>query len=173
MASFDLVHVQLVKEAQMMSDKTLNTPELVTEFMVKELAQRDREVLTLINLNTKAVPINMQIVSMGSINASIVTAREIFKSSILSNAASIILYHNHPSGDYTPSDADINITKKIAIAGHVLGIEVLDHIIVAGRTGKYLSMLEEDLISEHKISMWYRDMIRETKRPEKSAGRIL
>ena len=81
--------------------------------------------------------------SMGTINASLVTGREVFKSAILSNASYVILLHNHPSGDPQPSNYDFLVTSKLCAGGHILGIDVLDHIIVGGRTGKYHSMAKE------------------------------
>ena len=85
----------------------------------------------------------MNIVSMGTINASLVTGREVFKSAILSNASYVILLHNHQSGDPQPSHHDFLVTSKLCAGGHILGIDVLDHIIVGGRTGKYHSMAKE------------------------------
>ncbi|MDU4756428.1 MAG: JAB domain-containing protein [Lachnospiraceae bacterium] len=81
--------------------------------------------------------------SMGTINASLVTGREVFKSAILSNASYVILLHNHPSGDPQPSHHDFLVTSKLCAGGNILGIDVLDHIIVGGRTGKYHSMAKE------------------------------
>mgnify|MGYP005750445937 FL=1 len=78
---------------------------------------------------------------MGSLNAAVMEPREIFKSSILSNAASIILLHNHPSDDLQPSKEDINLTRRIELAGELLGIPLLDHIIL-GR-GRYMSLREK------------------------------
>ena len=81
-------------------------------------------------------------IHMGSINSSVAHPREIFKASILSNAAKVILFHNHPSGDLTPSQADIDFTKRIIATGDVLGIEVLDHLVV-NQLGDYLSIISE------------------------------
>ena len=81
-------------------------------------------------------------IHMGSINSSVAHPREIFKASILSNAAKVILFHNHPSGNLTPSEADIDFTKRIIATGDVLGIEVLDHLVV-NQLGEYLSIISE------------------------------
>ncbi len=102
-----------------------------------------REVFCILNCTTKSQVINMNIVSMGTINASLVTGREVFKSAILSNASYVILLHNHPSGDPQPSSHDFLVTSKLCAGGNILGIDVLDHIIVGGRTGKYHSMAKE------------------------------
>ena len=79
--------------------------------------------------------------STGSLNSSIVHPREIFKRAVLQNAASIIICHNHPSGDPTPSQEDINTTKRIYDAGKILGIELLDHVIIGDN--KYTSLKEK------------------------------
>ena len=86
----------------------------------------------------------MNIVSMGTINASLVTGREVFKSAILLNASYVILLHNHPSGDPQPSSHDFLVTSKLCAGGNILGIDVLDHIIVGGRTGTYHSMARRE-----------------------------
>ena len=79
---------------------------------------------------------------MGSINASIVHPREVMKCAILNNAAAIIVSHQHPSGNPAPSQEDIEVTKRLAEAGKLIGIEVLDHVIVS-YTGKYVSLKEK------------------------------
>jgi DNA repair protein RadC len=95
-------------------------------------------------LNTKHAVIAKKIVSIGHLNASLVHPRELFKDVIKKSSAAVILVHNHPSGDPTPSDEDIRVTKRLCEAGELLGIKVLDHIIVAG--GRYLSFREQGLI---------------------------
>ena len=82
----------------------------------------------------------MNIVSMGTINASLVTGREVFKSAILSNASYVILLHNHPSGDPTPSKDDIILTKRIIETGNLIGIPLVDHIIIGDN--RYVSFRE-------------------------------
>jgi len=84
------------------------------------------------------------VVSIGHLNASLVHPRELFKDVIKKSSAAVILVHNHPSGDPTPSDEDITVTKRLCEAGELLGIRVLDHIIVAGK--RYLSFREQGLI---------------------------
>jgi len=122
--------------------------------MAAELAQYDREVMCILNLKTNEQPINMSIVSMGSLNAAIISPREVFKSSILSNAASIIALHNHPSGSLKPSKEDKLITKKLAVCGELLNIPLLDHIIIAGETGERFSFREQDLLSSIDVGQW-------------------
>jgi len=92
-------------------------------------------------LDTKSQPIAIHVVSVGSLNSSIIHPREIFKVAVLSNAASMILYHNHPSGDPTPSMEDYSATERIQECGKLMGIDVLDHIIVGDEV--YYSMREK------------------------------
>lgn len=93
------------------------------------MRQSDREVFVALHLSTKNHLISWEVISVGSLNGSIVHPRELFKGAILANAAAIVVAHNHPSGDATPSGADIQLTKRLVKAGDVLGIEVLDHVI--------------------------------------------
>lgn len=94
---------------------------------MKDLAQECFQVLT---LNTKHKLISRNMITLGLVNASLVHPREIFRQAILDNAAAIILVHNHPSGDTTPSAEDIRITKQLIDAGRIVDIKVLDHIII-------------------------------------------
>lgn len=143
----DVVQVRLVMDRTLYSEEQLSSPERVVQFMRKELSEYDREVLCVLNCTTKNQVINMSIVSIGTINASLVTGREVFKSAILSNASNVILLHNHPSGDPQPSKSDFLITERMCAGGEILGIEVLDHIIVGGRTGTFHSMAESGQLS--------------------------
>lgn len=110
--------------------------------LAKEVGSFDREVLFALNLNTQNQIINANIVTMGTINSSLFSPRDIFKSAILSNATRVILFHNHPSGKLTPSIADLQSTQRAIEAGQILGIEVLDHIIT-NQKGETLSLREE------------------------------
>jgi DNA repair protein RadC len=94
-------------------------------------------------LNTKNKVAGAHIISQGSLSASIVHPREVFKAALLNNSASIILAHNHPSGDPEPSREDVETTKRLVEAGEILGIRVLDHVIIGEQ---YLSMKEEGLM---------------------------
>lgn len=90
----------------------------------------DRESMIVLCLNTKNAIISCMTTSIGSLNANVVHPREVFKQALLDSAAHIIVAHNHPSGDPTPSREDIEITKKLVEAGKIIGIEVLDHVII-------------------------------------------
>jgi DNA repair protein RadC len=98
--------------------------------MLNELMRTaDRETFVCLHLNTKNHLISWEVISIGSLNASLMHPRELFKGAILANAASVVLVHNHPSGDPEPSGADIQLTRRLMKAGDLMGIEVLDHVI--------------------------------------------
>jgi len=103
----------------------------------------DREHVVCLAVNTKNQPVGIHTVSIGSLNSSIIAIREVFKAAVMSNAAAIILCHNHPSGDPTPSAEDVAITRKIREAGVLLDIELLDHIVL-GDPG-FVSLRERGL----------------------------
>lgn len=109
------------------------------------LHEQDREVFGILLLNTKNKIAGATIVSIGTLNHSVVHPREVFKAAILANAAGIICFHNHPSGDPAPSADDITVTDRIAKAGEILGIKVLDHIII-GHDGRFTSLANEGYI---------------------------
>ena len=95
-----------------------------------QLRGSDREHFWALALNTKNQLLKIIEVSIGSLNASIVHPRELFKEAVRISAASVVVVHNHPSGDPTPSGADIQLTRRLVKAGDVLGIEVLDHVVI-------------------------------------------
>jgi DNA repair protein RadC len=99
----------------------------------------DREGFAVLMLNARHEVTDASLVSVGSLNASIVHPREVFKAAILANAASIIVAHNHPSGDPDPSTEDLSITERLAKVGELVGITVLDHVII-GDKGRFHSM---------------------------------
>lgn len=104
----------------------------------------DREHFVVYILNQKNRILSSEVASIGSLNSSIVHPREIFKRAVKISGASIILVHNHPSGDPTPSSEDIAVTKRLVQAGEVLGINVLDHVIIG--SGKFTSLREIGVI---------------------------
>lgn len=109
-------------------------------FLMKET----KEMFITLHLDGKNRIICMDIVSIGSLNQSIVHSREVFKTACISNAAALLLIHQHPSGDPTPSREDLEITRRLKDAGELMGIKVLDHIIVG--EGEYLSFVERGLL---------------------------
>lgn len=115
----------------------MSTPENVYD-LLKPMMPPDREQFMLLSLNTKNGVIAIRMISTGSLNANVVHPREVFKAAVLDSAAHIIVTHNHPSGDPTPSREDIEITKKLVESGKILGIDVLDHVIIGD--GRHFSM---------------------------------
>lgn len=101
--------------------------------LVRDLGGKKREHFVAIYLNARNALISREIISIGSLNASLVHPREVFFPAVREVAANIILAHNHPSGDVTPSKEDVDLTRRLVKAGELMGVEVLDHIVVGGR----------------------------------------
>lgn len=108
------------------------------------LMRETKEVFLALHLDGKNRIVCMDVVSIGSLNQSIVHPREVFKTALLSSAAAIILLHNHPSGDPSPSSEDISITRRLREAGEIMGIKILDHIVIGD--GEYVSFVERGLV---------------------------
>lgn len=113
--------------------KEIRGPDDVVALIGKKLKKEPREHFLVILLNARHEATAVETISIGSLNASIVHPREVFKPALLASAASVVLVHNHPSGDAEPSEEDLSITRRLVEAGELLGIGVLDHVIVAGR----------------------------------------
>lgn len=141
----DIVSIHMVKESSFLyQSRYIQSPSDVVNMMNQEfkLDKLDRESFIIIALDAKCRPTHINTVSTGSLTASIVHPREVFKVAILANAHSIIAVHNHPSGNPTPSNEDRQITKRLKEASAILGINFLEHIII-GENGNYTSMKEE------------------------------
>ena len=110
-------------------ERPVRTPQDLLPLVQHYAAARKEHFLTVL-LNTRHLPTSVELVSVGSLSASIVHPREVFRPAILASAASIILVHNHPSGESTPSEDDIEITQRLCRVGETMGIEVLDHVIL-------------------------------------------
>lgn len=123
---------------------SLGSPREVADFLMEEMRYYRKEYFKIILLNTKNQIISVEDISVGSLNSSIVHPRELFNLPVKKSAASVILIHNHPSGDPSPSREDLEVTKRLVEAGKILGITVLDHIIVG--EGKYASFKEQGLM---------------------------
>lgn len=141
------VAIRMVAAPPLYSNTPVHNAADVVRLLLKEFEDYDREVVSVVNLRGDGAPINMNIVSMGSVNFSLASTREIFKSAILSNAAHILLAHNHPSGSVLPSKTDIVLTEKVLNAADLMDIPLLDHVIL-GRDGKYFSFRENNLLDE-------------------------
>ena len=152
MQKIDIVRVKLDTEKSIYSDENIDSPEKMVSVVGSEIKELANECVLLANLNTKNQIINMSVISQGLINQSLLHPREIFNKAILSNASGVMLFHNHPSGDITPSKQDKEITEKIAFSGELLGIKLLDHIIVGAGNFAYFSFAKENLIDTHFIN---------------------
>lgn len=128
----------------MKRDLKIASPNDLANLLMGEMNELNQEVLKVILLNTKNIIIGNKDIFKGSLNTSVVHPREIFKEAINKNSASIIICHNHPSGDPTPSKEDINITLRIKECGNIIGIPLIDHIIIGNN--KFVSLKEKGLI---------------------------
>ena len=141
----NIVSIKLVKESSFLYQTlTISSPKDAYEMIKDQLQDLDREQFIIACLNTKNEPTNISVVSVGTLNKAIVHPREVFKTAILSNAASIMAFHNHPSGDTTPSDQDIQLTHRLVEAGELLGIKLLDHLIIGD--GSFTSLKEKEYL---------------------------
>ena len=122
----------------------IRCPQDVSDLVMEEMRYLDKEHFYLLALNTKNQVLAKVQVSIGSLNASPVHPREVFKEAIRRSSAAIILIHNHPSGDPAPSREDVEVTKRLAEAGKLLGIEVFDHIIIGDK--RYISLKEKGVL---------------------------
>ena len=142
----EIVQVRLISQRIVYKEEPIKSPGDAARLLGNEIKDYDREVLCVLNLDEHGVVQNANIVSMGTVNQTISSPREIFKSAILSNAHSIILMHNHPSGSVQPSRQDLLLTKRLTQAGELIGIFVKDHIVIGGRTGESYSFREHHLM---------------------------
>ena len=136
------VAIRMVEQPPLYSKEPMNNPDAAIRVMNEFLSQMDRELFCIVNLQADLTPINMNIVSVGSLNEALINPREIFKSAILSNAHSMMLIHNHPSGNLAPSTSDIQTTARMQELGELMGISLVDHIIT-GRDGNYYSFRDK------------------------------
>ncbi len=139
-----IVHLQLVKDDEIAYGKQkLDTPEKAAKMMHSFLGTVDREYLIVCCVDVKSKPTCIQVVGIGTINSCEVSIPEIFKVAVLSNAAYILVFHTHPSGETEPSREDIRVTHRIRKAGNLFGIFLLDHIIL-GEKEVYYSFKEQN-----------------------------
>ena len=107
-----------------------SAPETIARYYMEDMRHRNREIMKLLFLNTKSRFLGENDISVGTVNSTLVSPREIFVEALRKNAVSVILLHNHPSGDPTPSKDDVLVTKRVHEAGEIIGIDLLDHIII-------------------------------------------
>lgn len=142
----DIVKIKMVKESSILyAKRRINSPSDGVDLVKDFLEGEDRECFLAVYLNTKNEPNSIHTVTIGTLNASLIHPRELFKVAINANSAGILLFHNHPSGDTKPSQEDISITKRLVEAGNIMGIKILDHCIL-GDNGEFYSFKENNLI---------------------------
>ena len=138
----NIVSIKMIKESSFLyQTRQILSPSDAYEMIKDQLQDLDREQFIIACLNTKNEPTNISVIAMGTLNKAIVHPREVFKTAILSNAASIMAFHNHPSGDTTPSQQDLQLTNRLYEAGELLGIKLLDHLIIGD--GSFTSLKEK------------------------------
>lgn len=169
MDSLELVQIRLVPDKKLYSDTPIRNAEDACKLLADEMKTLDRETVAVIAMNSQNQILSASFCSVGSLLESIVVPREVFKSGILQNAASFILLHNHPSrpslqseqyhlkngsvyqNKVHPSEEDIDVTKRMIACGELLGIQMLDHVIVAGYTGEFFSFSESGMMSQNEL----------------------
>ena len=132
------------KSAKVTSELICRNPAVIAEYFMEEMRHKEQEFLKILILNTKNVLMKDIDISKGTVNASLATPREIFIEALKYRGTSVILLHNHPSGDPTPSNDDRLFTKRVAEAGKMIGISLLDHIIIGDNS--YVSLKERGII---------------------------
>lgn len=151
MKNCNVYRISLVREKSIKYQATVSMVKQAAEVIRKTITdcgQNDREQLVVLMLDGGNRVIGTNIVSIGSISASIVSLREVFKPVILANSAAMIVGHNHPSGDLNPSKEDDNTTKRLCIGAHLLGITLHDHLIV--NMEEYYSYAENNILQKYK-----------------------
>ncbi|MBN2109609.1 MAG: DNA repair protein RadC [Methanosarcinaceae archaeon] len=121
--------------------RKIRSPADVYSLLYPKMREQKRERLVALLLDTKNQVLREEIISIGTLNANIVHPREVFKAALMESCASVIISHNHPSGDPTPSREDIAVTEKLVEGGKLLGIDLLDHVVIGD--GRYVSLKDE------------------------------
>lgn len=148
----EMASIRLVKDAPIMSENEIHNPGDAVKLLGEYLCELDREVLCVINVKANGIPINCSICSMGAVDQTIAHPRELLKTAILSNAAGMIIMHNHPSGTLKPSKYDTMLTDQMAKVCQIMGIPLLDHIIVGGDNSEYFSFANKKLLPMKEVS---------------------
>lgn len=166
----EVVNIRLVEGQSYLSGKPIKTKEDAIELIRKELSLYDREIFGVLNLTAGMRPINFNIVSMGTIKETLINPREFFKSIVLSNAAGVIAFHNHPSGNGTPSKEDIQVTRKLVAICNLMGVDFMDHIIVAGEN---ITSIDQRLYqdTQKELGGLAADVVQKAEKKPKREGR--
>lgn len=135
MTTISIVSIQLVRDREVeYGQQPVNNPEMLYDLFRTVYGEPDRETLVVVALDSQNKPTAISTVSTGTVDASVAHPREVFKTAILANAASIVLIHNHPSGNPQPSPDDIGVTKRMTRVGALVGIPLVDHVIIGDET---------------------------------------
>ena len=137
-------HIKLVREGEPVYSHPISAPHEAIAFFQEKIGDRVQEHFVAIFLNTRNVPIGWREISIGSVSASLVHPREVYLPAIKLASTSLILAHNHPSGDASPSKDDLELTRRLKKAGDLLGIEVLDHLIITADS--HVSLKEQGIL---------------------------
>ncbi len=138
-----IVHLEMVRESRSLYGMArLSGPKEAAEIVAPLLKRADREIMAVLSLDGRLEPVALEIAAVGGLNCCRVEVANLFKHAILNNSASIICFHNHPSGDCEPSREDMAMTRRLEECGKLLGIPLVDHIII-GQEGAYLSFAEQ------------------------------
>jgi DNA repair protein RadC len=137
-----------IAKCNRLGDIRLNEPASIAYYYMETLRHEPKEQLLLAMFDAKSNLLGDEVVSVGTVNYSLVSPREIFISALECHAVHIVLLHNHPSGDPTPSDADIQVTHRVMESGRILGIALADHIIIGDN--RYMSFRENGLLGQRK-----------------------
>ncbi len=127
------------------TELNFSIPETVARYYMEDLRHQKQETMKLLLLNTKSRLIGETDISRGTVNASVISPRELFVEALQKDAVAIILLHNHPSGDPTPSKEDVIVTRRVYEAGMMIGVELVDHIIIGDNC--YSSMREQGILN--------------------------
>ena len=140
-----IVSLKMVRESSVLYPaRRISSPEDAAGLLEKFIGDSDREHTVAVYLNIKNEPVAIHTVSVGTLSSSLIHPRELFKGALLANAAAVVLGHNHPSGNSEPSKEDEDVTKRLAEAGELLGIKLLDHIIIGD--GRFVSLKAKGLL---------------------------
>ncbi|MCM1244704.1 MAG: JAB domain-containing protein [Roseburia sp.] len=175
MGNLDRVAIRLVKEAEVMSSYPVTSPESAVRLVRDVVQDMDRECVCVLNLKSSMQPINFEIASIGTVNACLAAPRELMKSAILSNAANVIMMHNHPGGSIEPSERDLDITVRLYNAYEMMGITLLDHIIVGNGREEIYSFQNhgEIFLSDYDMEKYkYHSLVADSQARQNETERI-
>lgn len=147
-----IVRLQMIKESQSLYGMNRFTnPEEAVETVKPLFALCDREIVAVMSVDTKCTPLAVEVASVGGLDACMIDPRIIFKHALLSNAAAVICFHNHPSGEPKPSMEDGKVTERLCKAGKLLGVNLLDHIIIGD--GTYYSFRQNGMMGKPYVDL--------------------